>query len=144
VNDLPDAVKNSKVSFLADDTKVFKCIDSVSDAGLLQSDLSIVPGFYLIKTTIDKCKIKRITREKNPIDFPYEIKSKTLDISLEEKDLGIWVTGALTWSKHTFYRCAKANKLLGFLHAQICCGNKKSKHLQHALPGNCASCSQLN
>jgi hypothetical protein len=34
---------------------------------------------------------------------------------LEEKDLGIWVTGALTWSKHTFDRCAKANNLPGFL-----------------------------
>jgi hypothetical protein len=40
VNDLPDAIKNSKVSSFADDTKVFKCIDSVSDANLLQSDLS--------------------------------------------------------------------------------------------------------
>jgi hypothetical protein len=56
-----------------------------------------------------------MTRKNNPIDFPYEIKSKTLDISLEEKDLGIWVTGALTLSKPTFDRCAKASKLLGFL-----------------------------
>ncbi|CAB4032767.1 Hypothetical predicted protein, partial [Paramuricea clavata] len=43
------------------------------------------------------------------------INNKLLEISSEEKDLGIWVPGALTWSKHTFDRCAKANKLLGFL-----------------------------
>jgi hypothetical protein len=42
----------------------------------------------------DKCKLQQITREKNPIDFSYEINNKLLEISSEEKDLGIWVTGA--------------------------------------------------
>jgi hypothetical protein len=107
VNDLPDAVKNSKVSSFADDTKVFQCIDSISDAGLLQSDLSSLGNWSTNSGLVfnqNKCKLQRITRKKNPIDFPYDIKSKSLDISLEEKDLGIWVTDALTWSKHTFDR----------------------------------------
>jgi hypothetical protein len=107
VNDLPDAVKNSKVLSFADDTKLFQCIDSISDAGLLQSDLSSLGNWSTncgLVFNQDKCKLQRITRKKNPIDFPYEIKGKSLDISLEEKDLGICITGALTWSKHTFDR----------------------------------------
>ena len=40
----------------------------------------------------------------------------TLAVTPEEKDLGIWVTCKLTWSKHTLDRCAAANKMLGFLH----------------------------
>ena len=39
VNDLPDAVQNSKVACFADDTKIFKRIDTASDAALLQQDL---------------------------------------------------------------------------------------------------------
>jgi hypothetical protein len=87
VNDLPDAVKNSKVLSSADDTKVFKCIDSISDAGLLQSDLSSLGlGNWSTNSGLvfnqDKCKLQRITRKKNPIDFPY----------LRDKD-GITVIG---------------------------------------------------
>jgi hypothetical protein len=110
VNDLPDAVKNSKVSSFAD--------DSTSDASLLQSDLNSLGNWSTNSGLVfnqDKCKLQQITRKKNPIDFSYEINDKLLEISSEEKDLGIWVTGALTWSKHTFDSCAKANKLLGFL-----------------------------
>ena len=110
MNDLPDAVKNSKVSSFAD--------DSTSDASLLQSDLNSLGNWSTNSGLVfnqDKCKLQQITRKKNPIDFSYEINDKLLEISSEEKDLGIWVTGALTWSKHTFDSCAKANKLLGFL-----------------------------
>ena len=32
-----------------------------------------------------------------------------------EKDLGIWIASDLTWSKHVLDRCARANKLLGFV-----------------------------
>ena len=66
VNDLPDAVQNSKVACFADDTKIFKRIDTASDAALLQQDLvnlehrskSSGLGF-----NEDKCKCQRITRK---------------------------------------------------------------------------------
>jgi hypothetical protein len=85
---------------------------------LLQSDLNSL-GNWLTNSGLvfnqDKCKLQQITRKKNPIDFFYEINNKLLEILLEEKDLAIWVADALTWSKHTFNRRAKANNLFGFL-----------------------------
>ena len=39
-NDLPDAIENSKIASFANDTKLFKKIDSTSDAISLQSDLN--------------------------------------------------------------------------------------------------------
>ncbi|CAB4034019.1 Hypothetical predicted protein [Paramuricea clavata] len=64
VNDLPDAIKNSKVSSFADDTKVFKCIDSISDESLLQSDLNSLGNWLtnsglinLIKTSASFSKL---------------------------------------------------------------------------------------
>ena len=41
VNDLPDAVQNSSVACFADDTKIFRCVNSISDVALLQSDLTV-------------------------------------------------------------------------------------------------------
>jgi hypothetical protein len=90
VNDLPDAVKNSKISSFADDT--------ISDASLLQSDLNSLGNWSTNSGLVfnqDKCKLQQITRKKNPIDFFYEINNKLLEISWEEKDLSIWVTGRL-------------------------------------------------
>ncbi len=42
-------------------------------------------------------------------------KGKELAKSFAERDLGIWITSDLTWSKHVLDQCARANKLLGFL-----------------------------
>ena len=40
VNDYPDSVQNSRVACFADDTNIFCRVDSISDAALLQDDLS--------------------------------------------------------------------------------------------------------
>jgi hypothetical protein len=40
-------------------------------------------------------------QEKDATEFPYTIKNKTLAETTEEKDLGIWVTSNLKWSKYT-------------------------------------------
>ena len=39
VNDLPDIIENSSVASFADDTKIFRCIDSTNDTASLQADL---------------------------------------------------------------------------------------------------------
>jgi hypothetical protein len=54
-------------------------------------------------------------QEKDYHRIPYTIKNKTLAVTTEEKDLGIWVTSNLTWSKHTLDQCAAANMMLGFV-----------------------------
>ena len=118
VNDLPDAVQNSKVACFADDTKIFKRIDTASDTALLQQDLGNLEhrskscglGF-----NEDKCKCQRITRKSRPVQVSYILNESPLTVTPYEKDLGVWVASDLTWSKHITEGCAKANKLLGFL-----------------------------
>jgi hypothetical protein len=56
-----------------------------------------------------------VTRKIQPTTYPYTIKDKELTTTSVEKDLGIWVASDLTWTKHVLERCAKANKLLGFV-----------------------------
>ena len=117
-NDLPDAIENSKIASFANDTKLFKKIDSTSDAISLQSDLNRLEKWSASSGLVfnqDKCKCHRVTRKKNPIKHEYKINSKSLVVTEKEKDLGIWITDTLHWSYHTHDRCTKANKMLGFL-----------------------------
>jgi hypothetical protein len=58
---------------------------------------------------------QRITRKNYPIKDKYKINNKSLVVTEKEKDLGIWITDTLSWSYLTRDRCAKANKMLGFL-----------------------------
>ncbi|CAB3998163.1 Hypothetical predicted protein [Paramuricea clavata] len=118
VNDLPDVVNNANVASFADDTKLFKCVDSHIDGASIQSDLDNLEEWSTSSGLVfnqNKCKCQRITRKKTTTEFPYTIKNKTLAVTTEEKDLGVWVTSNLTWSKHTLDRCAAANRMLGFV-----------------------------
>jgi hypothetical protein len=110
VNDLPDVVNNAKVASFADDRKLFKCVDSHIDGASIQSDLD-----NLEEWSTSSGILQRITRKKTTTEFPYTLKNKTLAVTTEEKDLGIWVTSNLTWSKHTLDRCPVANRMLGFV-----------------------------
>ena len=56
-----------------------------------------------------------MTRKTQPVTYPYHIKDKELTTTSFEKDLGIWIASDLTWTKHVLERCAKANRLLGFV-----------------------------
>ncbi len=121
-NDLHDVVENSTVACFADDTlrgdetallKIFRCIDSISDAALLQHDLDNLDS-WSSKSRINfnelKCKCLRITRKTEPMIYQYSINRKELETTIVEKDFGIWIAG--TWTRHVLDRCAKANQLL--------------------------------
>ena len=118
VNDLPDAVTNSTVACFADDTKIFRRIDSITDAMLLQDDINNLQSWSMSSGLVfneGKCKSISITRRSQPIHHLYSIKGKERALIPAEKDLGIWIASDLTWSKHILDRCARANKLLGFI-----------------------------
>ena len=118
VNDLPDVVQHSNIACFADDTKLYKCIDSNPDASLLQRDLTNLGNWSAssgLTFNEDKCKCQRITRKVKPVEHSYQLASKPLEVTTAEKDLGVWISSDLTWSRHVTEKCAKANKLLRFL-----------------------------
>ena len=63
-----------------------------------------------------KCKYLCITRKKSPVQSIYNINKTPLESCDTEKDLGVWVSSNLTLDKQVTEQCAKANKLLGFVH----------------------------
>ena len=115
VNYLPETVTSSRVACYADDTKVFRTVDSVSDCVALKSDLLSLVNWSRssgLQFNQSKCKLQRITRKKKPALYDYSFNGKNLETVDAEKDLGVWATSDLTWDKQTSEQCAKANKLL--------------------------------
>ena len=99
VNDLPDAVQNSSVACFADDIKIFRCVNSISDAALLQSDLTKLNSWSTssgLAFNQLKCKCLRVTRKTQPIIYEYTIKNKEISTTTMEKDLEILVAADLT------------------------------------------------
>ena len=120
VDDLPNNVKTSRV---ADDTKLFKSIDSITDCNALQSDLNDLVSWFESSGLIfnqSKCKYQCITRKKTPVQPTYIINETPLESCDTEKDLGVWVSSNLTSDKQVTEQCAKANKLLDFVSRGVC------------------------
>ena len=73
---------NDDTKIFFDDTKIFKVINSRTDAMLLQNDLlnfnssSSNAGLHL---NTSKCKTVQVTRKYNKIDFPYQLQDTTLE-----------------------------------------------------------------
>ena len=66
VDDLPNTVKTSRVACYADDTKIFKSIDSITDCNALQSDLTILTAGLNNRASyfISQCKYQCNTCKK--------------------------------------------------------------------------------
>ena len=93
VNNLPDAVDNSRIAMFADDAKVFKPIKSVGDVAVLppcgRTDLRL-------SFNETKCKSQMITRKIHPAVSSYIIKDSPLECVTIERDLGVYVSYDLT------------------------------------------------
>ena len=86
----------------ADDTKIFKSIDSITDCNALQSDLNDLVSWSESSGLIfnqSKCKYQCITRKKSPVQPTYNINETPLESCDTEKDLGVWVSSNLTSDK---------------------------------------------
>ena len=117
-NHLANNVTNSSVATFADDTKIFKVIRSISDAASLQQDLSHFESGSNeanLHLNVEKCKLLRITRKYNKVEYHYKLKDKVLVNTNYERDLGVWTSSNLTWTKHIEYQCTQANKMLGYI-----------------------------
>lgn len=115
-NDLSDSVLYSNVACFADDTKLIKTINSSSDAALLQEDINRLDEWSLrsgICFNEAKTKSQSITRKKAPVTYTYHLRAKSIEKLESERDLGIWISTDLTWSKQTVIQATAANRMLG-------------------------------
>ena len=117
-NNLSNTINHSKIATFADDTKIYKVINTeLADAYAMENDLanfqsSSTNANLLLNT--NKCKALRITRKHNKINHTYKLQDSTLKTTDCERDLGVWTSSILTLSKQVLHQCAQASKSLGF------------------------------
>ena len=121
-NHLSDSVSNSNIATFADDTKIFRTINNISDALSLQEDLTTF-GENSSKVNLilnaKKSKVLRITRKHQKIEYPYKLHDVVLESTAHERDLGVWTSSNLTWTKHVEEQCIQSTKMLGYIRRSI-------------------------
>lgn len=120
INDLPDvAIGDVFTSLYADDTKVYRNIDTIEDCMSMQKTLTNMDTWTRhnnIRFNASKFKALTITRKKSPLNFIYKLDNVELERVSTEKDVGVNITNSLTWNTHIHaITAAKANKLLELL-----------------------------
>ena len=119
INDLPGVIsKDSSIALYADDSKLYRIINTPEDMSSFQGDLDKISDWCKenkMKINTRKCKIMRITRKRSPLVRDYHINGQSLESVHIYKDLGLLTSSSLSWNSHIDSITAKANKILGLV-----------------------------
>ena len=69
---------------------------------------------YIVKFNPEKCDVKRISYKQDKSKHQYYLSNARLKCVDSYKDLGVIMSGDLSWSNHVNASVNKANKVLGF------------------------------
>ncbi|MCG8078525.1 MAG: reverse transcriptase family protein, partial [Candidatus Thiodiazotropha taylori] len=129
INDLPEQVR-SRVRLFADDTAMYLCISSLSEANILQKDLIKLEQWekdWDMNFNPSKCQVLHVTRLKDPITSKYFLHKTELESVSAAKYLGVTISEDLTWGTHIDNITKKANQTLGFVKRNIKVHNQNLK-----------------
>ena len=83
INDLPGVIsKDSSIALFADDSKMYRVINTQEDLSTFQSDIDKILEWCKTNKMIintKKCKIMPITRKKSPLVGVYNIEGQPLE-----------------------------------------------------------------
>ena len=121
INDIDCVVDEiaSKLSKFADDTKLFRCVNSLSDNAALQRDINALfewSEVWQMQFNKDKCKVIHIGSKNGLYKYTmggHAPAGTVLERSVEEKDLGVIVHESLKPSSQCAKAAKKANQVLG-------------------------------
>ena len=124
--DVPQVVK-CIVSIFADDTKLYTVLTDRNSNLKLNNDLASMQTWssrMQMTFNIEKCKVLHLG-SNNP-NHKYTIptsgeKVHTLEVTIDEKDLGVIIDNQLKFSMHVQTQVAKANRILGCLRHTFKC-----------------------
>ena len=125
INDIDIGI-SSKILKFADDTKVYRSVDSVTDIHLLQDDIKKLFKWsedWQMLFNVDKCKCLHIGHANR--NYTYYMNNSPIDNTNEEKDLGIIIQHNLKVSQQVAKSVKNANRALGIIRRNI---SDKSKY----------------
>ena len=129
INDLPQAIQ-SKVCLFADDSNVYRELNSFKDCELLQKDMYSLEKWektWGMNFHPAKCNLMRITNSWQPVIRPYTLKGHQLLLETTSKNLGIEIISNLNWKKNVDRIINKSNSALGFLLCNLRVSSEQTK-----------------
>jgi hypothetical protein len=117
INDLPEAVESEAYLF-ADDTKIFRVINSLEDQQILQNELVKLEKWsdtWLLKFHPEKCKHMNIHRTPKEDEGKYNLLGQEISKVKDEKDIGVVIDEELSFDKHICEKVNKANSIFAVL-----------------------------
>ena len=120
VNNMPDYVcSDSKLAIFADDSKLYRTLESPRSQSLLQQDLDGLYKWNLdsnMTFNVSKCKALHVSKKKSPsVYLPYRLSNDNLECAFLITDLGISISCDLQWKYHIGKMIAGANRKLGLI-----------------------------
>ena len=125
INNIYKSLNNStNVALYADDTKMWRLINSNKDCEILQKDINSLHEWCAqnkMKFHPKKCKVLTVSNNETPVfidELPftttfYTIGQDIIDYTDSQKDLGIYMNAKLDWSEHQAFILNKAHQMLG-------------------------------
>lgn len=96
----------------------FNVINSPDNVLDLHSDLDRL-GSWADKVGMTpnskKSKVMHVTRKRKPFESTYQLSGSPLVRTKAEKNLRVWISDDLSWSKQVSEMCTKANRTLGYV-----------------------------
>jgi len=121
INDLEAGISNSsRVLKFADDTKLYRKVDSSNDQTLLQRDLDSLcrwAGDWQMSFNVSKCKLMHVGKRNQ--SFDYVMEGQSLEKSSTEKDLSVFLSCDLKSASHCINANVKGNKMLGLVKRTV-------------------------
>ena len=121
INDLPDVVRSTTKIF-ADDTKLFRAIQTTEDHDILQQDLDNLVNWshkWQLGFNETKCKILHLGSSNQRLE--YRMETEKLGNTRIEKDLGFCIDEELKFHAHVSSAVKKASRMLGLIRATFTC-----------------------
>ena len=125
INDLDDSITGNILKF-ADDTKLFRKVNTDGDKQHLQNDLDRLVKWsekWQMLFNFGKCKCLH-TGHGN-LDVNYKMGDTVLGTTVKEKDLGITISDDVKVSEQCGIAASKGNKILGLIRRNITYKGKK-------------------
>lgn len=118
VNDVSSCFPHSKILLYADDMKILKKIQSLSDAQCLQEDLLRFQDYCTLNKlnlNVTKCFVCSFTRKPTAIQYDYTLHDTPLTRIDTIRDLGVSFDGKLLFDTHIDNIVTRASRALGFV-----------------------------
>ena len=124
INDLLDACNSSDARLFADDSLLFKTVDSIQDSFLLQQDLDaleVLEKTWQMSFNATKSSVMHImpSKKKCLIQTTYHMHGHNLETEDASKYFGVTLDKNMNWDQHVNSVVMKGNRTLGFLRRNL-------------------------